>query len=217
MEHTAEAHTHTKKGMDRRVLALAAFLVIVVGGGAAALSYYAVSNRTVYIENAKIEAPVADLAPARGGVLREFYVSPGQTIAPNTVVAQVGVELIKSTSGGLVLDTNGEVGKLIPAGQTVVEVIDPSALRAVGQVQEDKGLAEIKVGQPASFTVDAFGREQFTGVVDEVAPSSNQGDVVFSVSDKREEQNFDVKVKFNTSAHPELKQGMSAKIWIYKQ
>jgi len=208
---------HTQKKTDRRVLMLAAFIVIVIGGGIAAAAYYAVSSRTVYIDTAQIEAPVADLAPTTGGTLQEFFVSPGQTIAANTVVAQVGVELIKSTSGGLVLATDGEVGKLIPAGQTVVEMIDPSALRVVGQVQENKGLSDIKVGQPASFTVDAFGGEKFTGVVDEVAPSSAQGDVVFSVSDKRQEQNFDVKIKFDTTAHPELKQGMSAKIWIYKQ
>lgn len=209
-------HTEQQKS-NRPVIMLAAFLVVVIGGGIAALSYFAVSHRTVYIENAQIQAPVADLAPTAGGVLRQFFVSPGETIAPNTVVAQVGVELIKSTSGGLVLSTDGEVGKLIPAGQTVVEMIDPSALRVVGQVQEDKGLADIKVGQPASFTVDAFGSRKFTGIVDEVAPSSAQGDIVFSVSDKREEQNFDVKVKFDTAANPELKQGMSAKLWVYKQ
>ncbi len=206
-----------KKGVDRRVLVVAAFLVIVLGGGAAGLAYYAVSKQSVYIENATIQAPVADLAPTAGGTLREFFVSPGQVIQPNTVVAQVGVELIKSTSGGLVLATDGEVGKLIPAGQTVVEMIDPSALRVVGQVQEDKGLADIKVGQPAQFSVDAFGGQKFTGVVDEVAPSAAQGDVVFSVSDKRQEQDFDVKIAFDTIKNAQLRQGMSAKLWIYKK
>lgn len=209
--------SHAEKKTDRRVYALAAFIVVVLGGGIAGLSYYAVSMRTVYIDKAQIQAPVVNLAPVSGGTLRGIYVTPGQIVPANTVVAQVGVELLKTSASGLVLSTEGDVGKLVPAGQTVVELIDPSALRVVGQVQEDKGLADIKVGDVASFTVDAFGSKKFTGVVDEIAPVSNAGDVVFSVSDKREEQDFDVKVKFDTTANPELKQGMSAKLWIYKQ
>jgi len=52
-------------------------------------------------------------------------------------------------------------------------------------------------------------------VVDEVDPSSNQSDVVFNISDQREEQQFDVKIRFNTQEYPELKNGMSAKLTIF--
>ncbi len=86
----------------------------------------------------------------------------------------------------------------------------------MGKVQEDKGLTDIQVGQRAEFTVDAFGGKTFEGVVDEVAPTSQNSDVVFSVSDKREEQNFEVKIRFDTTANPEIKNGMSAKIKVYK-
>ncbi len=203
--------------MDRRALALAAFLVVVVGGTIAALAYLGVSSKSVYIDKAQISAPTAELAPTVAGNLMHTYVAVGDIIAPNTVVAQVGVELIKSTAGGLVVDARTDTGTLINPGTAVVTTVDPTALRVVGDVQENKGLTDIKVGQPATFTVDAFGGEQFTGVVDEVSPTAQSGDVVFSVSDKRQEQDFTVKVRFDTTAHPELKNGMSAKIWIYKQ
>ena len=49
--------------MDRRALALAAFLVVVVGGAIAALAYISVSSRSVYIDKAAISAPEAQLAP----------------------------------------------------------------------------------------------------------------------------------------------------------
>jgi multidrug resistance efflux pump len=94
-------------------------------------------------------------------------------------------------------------------------MVDPSALRVVGEVQEDKGLKDMKVGQRVEFTVDAFGGKKFAGTIDEISPASQTSDVVFSVSDQRQEQNFDVKIKFDTAQHPELKQGMSAKIWVY--
>jgi multidrug resistance efflux pump len=83
-------------------------------------------------------------------------------------------------------------------------------------VQEDKGLSQIKVGQSAIFTVDAFGSKEYSGIVDEISPTSNQGDIVFNISGTRQEQDFDVKVRFDTTQYPELKNGMSAKLWIYK-
>ncbi len=211
--HTPE----TKKGLDRRVLILAAFMIVVVGGALAALAYVAVSSKTVYIDKAQITAPTVNLGPTNPGTLTAVYVSVNDVLPPNTVVAQVGTELIKSLNGGLVISVNNNIGKSIAANDTVVTVIDPTQLRVVGQVQEDKGLVDIKPGQRAVFTVDAFGGEQFSGIVDEIAPTAESSDVVFSVSDQRQEQNFDVKIRFDQTTHPELKNGMSAKVWVYKQ
>ena len=202
---------------DSRILVIAATLVLVVGGGIGAFAYFAASSKTVYVENAQIAAPRVDLSPTSGGILKAVFVAEGDLLAPNTVVAQVGTELIKSTAGGLVVTINNNIGKQVAPGSAVVTTVDPSQLRVVGQVQEDKGLVDIHVGDPVSFTVDAFGSRTFAGTVDLVAPTSQSGDVVFSVSDKRQEQNFDVKVNYNEQAHPELKNGMSAKLWIYKR
>lgn len=206
-----------KKERNPWVLAIAAFIVIVVGGGIGAVAYMLASNKTVYIDTAQIEAPLVDLSPTAPGVLNEVYVEEGQTIPPNTVVAEVGTELIKSTAGGLVVTVNNNIGKEVSPTDVIVETIDPTQLRVVGQVQEDKGLIDIAVGDKATFTVDAFGGQQFDGVVSEVSPTAQSSDVVFNVSDQREEQNFDVKVQFDTSEYPQLKNGMSARIWVYKQ
>ncbi len=51
-------------------------------------------------------------------------------------------------------------------------------------------------------------------MVEAVAPSSRTGDIVFSISDKRQEQEFEVRVSYDVAAYPELKNGMSAKMWI---
>jgi multidrug resistance efflux pump len=85
----------------------------------------------------------------------------------------------------------------------------------VGTIDENKGLSDIHVGQMASFTVDAFGSKQYSGVVDEISPTSNQTDVVFNISDQRETQQFNVKVRFYQQKYPELKNGMSAKLTIF--
>jgi multidrug resistance efflux pump len=217
---TEEHHTETKKvekKRDSRVLILAACILLIIGGGIGAVTYLSVSSKTVYIEDSQISAPLVDLSPTAGGTLKAVFVTEGETIPANTVVAQVDTELIKSTTGGLVVTVNNNIGKLVDPTTPVVVMIDPSQLRVVGQVQEDKGLVDIAVGDPVSFTVDAFGSRQFVGTVDSIAPTSENSDVVFSVSDKREEQNFDIKVKYDESAYPELKNGMSAKMWVFKE
>jgi hypothetical protein len=95
-------------------------------------------------------------------------------------------------------------------------MFDPNELRVIGQIDEDKGLSDVKVGQDVEFTVDAYGSKKYTGIVDEISPVSREGDVVFNISDKREVKQFDVKVRFDISKYPELKNGMSAKMWIKK-
>lgn len=202
--------------LNRRVMMVAAALVLVVGGGIAALAYMGVSSKSVYIENSDIEAPQVALASPDKGVLKNLYVVEGQTIAPNTIVAQVGETLVKSTAGGVVIAASKDIGKFVPENTPVVTTIDPTQLHVVGRLAEDKGLSDVQVGQKVTFTVDAFGSKQYVGTVDEVSPTSRTSDVVFSISDKRAVQEFNVKVYFDTSLYPELKNGMSARMWVYK-
>ncbi|HEV7121790.1 MAG TPA: HlyD family secretion protein [Candidatus Paceibacterota bacterium] len=204
-----------KKPASRLPLMVAAALVLVVGGAVGALAYLGVSSQRVTIDTAQIQAPEIPLAPTTPGVLKQMYVQAGDTIPANTVVAQVGTELIKSTSAGLIISTSDQVGAVVSAQTPVATMIDPSALRVVGQIDEDKGLSRIAAGDRATFTVDAFGSQKFEGVVDEVSPTSHASDVVFSISDKRQTQKFDVKIAYDQSQYPQLKNGMSARIWVY--
>lgn len=199
------------------VLALAAAIVFLVGGGAASLAYIAAHRSIVFIEKSLVVAPEVPLASTTTGTLKAVYVHVGDTVPPNTVVATVGTELVKSIHGGLVVMVSDNVGKKVTPQDVVAKTIDQSDLRIVGQLEEDKGLSSVHVGQPALFTVDAFGGTEFVGVVDEVSPTSHQGDVVFSISDKRAVQSFDVRVRFDPARDPGFKNGMSAKMWIQTQ
>jgi multidrug resistance efflux pump len=202
---------------NRLPMMVAAALVLIVGGGIGAAAYLGVQNQRVYIETSNVEAPSIPLAPTVSDILKQVDVSVGDTIPPNTVVAQVGTQLITSTIGGLVISANTNIGSQVQAGTPVVTVIDPSQLRVNGKLQEDKGLASVAVGERALFTVDAFPGRKYNGVVSEVSPTSRTSDVVFQVSDQRQEQDFDVKVAYDLTKYPELKNGMSAKVWVYKK
>ena len=138
-------------------------------------------------------------------------------VAADTPVAEVGNQVLRTDRPGLVIDAPDMVGKTITPNEPVVTLIDPASLRVVAHIDEDKGLSDIRTGQLVTFTVDAFGSKQYTGVVSEIIPTSRQSGVVFNISDQREVRQFDVKIRFDVAKYPELRNGMSAKVTIFKK
>lgn len=185
-------------------------VVILVG----VLVIKSISSR-VSIEDSLVSAPVIAIGPQSEGILQEVDVKAGDTVTAGEQVARVGSEVLTAQIGGLVIDVQDTPGQVFQPGTAVVSMIDPTQLRIVGTIEEDKGLSRIKVGDTATFTVDAFSGKKFTGVVDSVSPTSDQSGVLFNISDDRAVQKFDVKVAYDVAAHPEFRNGMSAKLKIY--
>jgi multidrug resistance efflux pump len=203
-----------KSTRNKIIITVAIALVILAGAGG--LVYWNITSARVYVENSAVSAPVTNISPTVAGNLQEVFVNVGDNVQTADPIARVGNELLKAKSDGQILSINTNIGASFAPGQAVATMIDPEDLRVVGQVQEDKGFTSIKVGQTAIFTVDAFGSKEYSGIVDQISPTSNAGDIVFNISGSRQESNFDVKIRFDTTQYPELKNGMSAKLWIYK-
>jgi multidrug resistance efflux pump len=195
------------------VQTLSGIVVILVALGG--LIVWKSLSSHVKIDDSQILAPTIDIGPQAEGILYQVYVQPGDTVTPNEPVARVGDEILSAQIAGLVIATQNTPGTVFEPGTPVVSMIDPTQLRVVGTIDENKGLAELKVGQPVTFTVDAFGNEKFDGVIDQISPTANSSGVVFDISDERETQTYDVKVRYDIAAHPEFKNGMSAKITAY--
>ncbi len=192
--------------------ALAAFIIIFAAG----LFYWQDFQSKIYIEKSEISAPMISLGPRSAGTLEKFYVGEGDTVSQGQRLALVGNETITASTHGIVVGIMNVPGQLVGPQDAVVKIIDPDQFRVVGRIQEDKGLEDIRPGQHVLFTVDAFGPKQYTGTVESVSMTSRESDIVFSISDKREPKEFEVRVLFDNNAYPELKNGMSAKMWIYK-
>jgi multidrug resistance efflux pump len=220
-ENNTQEHGGTsaaKKTNTKLVVWVILGLVIIgaLGGGL----YWYVSSKTVYIDLSQISAPLINLSPVNSGVLEAVYVNDGDMVAVNTPVARVGDEIVEAKVAGEIVSVDNNIGEYVNVltGQgTVATMIDPTQLRVVGNLDENKGLSDVQIGDLATFTVDAFGSKVYKGVVDEVSQTSNQSDVVFNISDQRPTNQFAVKVRFDPTLYPELKNGMSAKIWVYKQ
>jgi multidrug resistance efflux pump len=206
----------TKGEVSRRrewiILAFFAFFMV----GLVALFYLYLTQSRVYIEKSSLIAQSIDLSSPGGGVLEKMFVKVGDNVSANEPVAQIGNDIVKAKQSGIIISVKDDIGKNFAPYEAVATMINPEDLRVVAQVEEDKGLADIRVGQLAYFTVDAFGSKKYSGIVDEISPTARSGDVVFNISSARQQQEFNVKIRFNVSDYPELKNGMSAKVWIYK-
>jgi multidrug resistance efflux pump len=215
----SENEKKASNGTRGKIIVWVIGIIVVVGAVGGGLYWY-VTSKTVYIDLSQVTAPLINLSPVNSGVLEEVFVNVGDTVTINEPVARVGNEIVEAKVAGQIVSVDNNIGEYVNTmtGQgTVATMIDPTQLRVVGNLDENKGLSDVQVGDPATFTVDAFGSQVFKGVVDEVSPTSEQSDVVFNISNQRPTNQFAVKVRFDPSQYPQLKNGMSAKIWVYKQ
>ena len=142
-------------------------------------------------------------------------VKNGDQVTVNQQVAKLDDnQFVRAKTDGVVVSINDEIGKLFTPGMPIVTMINPNDSRLIVHIAENKGLNSVLVGQRVMFKVDAFGSEKFYGKVEEISQTSDQSSVVFSISDKRDEKYYSIKIRYDE--YPELLNGMSAKAWIYK-
>jgi multidrug resistance efflux pump len=194
-----------------KVLISTIIVVIIVGG----FYYWQTKKGRVFIEDALINATLINVTPSTSGRLIEIDAQEGKLIKKGDVIAIVGSETVRSTIDGLVAAVNNQVGGSLTTQSTVAQLIDLSQMRIAGTIDENKGLNKLRVGQVASFTVDAFSGQTFWGYVDEIGPTAKQTQLSFSISSERPTQQFQIYVRFPASKYPQLKNGMSAKLTIF--
>lgn len=192
---------------------LVLFALVLAGGG---LWFFIDQSKYVYTDNAAVSAPLIQLTPTAAGVLKSVLIQEGDTLRAHQPVARVGEQMITTQVAGTAITVKQDIGANYNAGQSVVTMIQPDQLQIIAHLEEDKGLNDVHVGQDALFTIDAYGSTQFHGKVEEVADTSDSGDIVFDISDKREEQNYQIKIDYDHAANPPFQNGMSAKVWIIK-
>ena len=200
------------KNKTNRNIIFATVLVMAV-----AVSYvmYDTFTGRVFIDNSLIEAPIITVSPTANGKVSEMDVKEGQMVTPGDALAVVGSETIRADTDGLVISAPDLTGSSVGPQTQLIQMIRPVNLRVAGTIDEDKGLSAIRVGQVASFTVDAIPGKTFWGYIDEISPSANSQVFSFSTSTERKTQQFTVYAKFNTAAYPMIKNGMSAKMTVY--
>lgn len=193
------------------LLAVIIFIILIAG-----LLYLVNTQGRTYIDTAEVSAPIITLSPAAPGILDKVFVKAGDLIPSDMTVAEVNSIPIKSKIDGLVISVQNTPGQVVNSQTPVVQMIDPKELRVVGHIEENKGLDQIYIGQKVIFTIDAYGSREFNGTVESISPMPDESAIAFSISNNRAEKQFDVKVRFDINSLPELRNGMSARMWVYK-
>lgn len=194
-----------------RALIIIVLLITAAGG----LLYYQKTRDRVLIENSIISAPVIPVSSVSAGTLNKLYVREGELIKKGDPVADIGDQTLRAEADALVVKALNVPGSVVSFQNPVVSLIRLSDLRVDGTVDENKGLNKLKVGQPVSFTVDAFPGKTYAGFIDEISATAKQTQIAFSISSERPVQQFEVFAKFDTAAYPEIKNGMSAKMTVF--
>jgi len=187
---------------------------VVIFGSLGIFLFWQAERGSISIENSYLDAPIVNLTPTSPGTLNALYVKEGDRVQANSQIALVGSQIIYTKEDGIISSAPIVLGSYYSPGQTVVSVVNDGKMRVIGKIEETKGLNSIKVGQHATFTVDTFPDNEYEGIVDEISPVSNNSGILFSISDKRPVNKFNVYITFNVSKYPELKSGMSAKLLV---
>ena len=187
------------------------FIILIVSG----ILFYKSISSYINIENSNVSSPIISVSPESQGVLDEVYVKEGDKVTIDQPLARIGAEILKSKVNGIIIYTNNTPGQVFNPVQAVIKMINPEEFRVIGTIKEDAGFSKISIGDPVTFELDAYPGNTYTGVIEEIGATSKDTSVVFSISDKREVKEFNVKVKYDISAHPEFKNGMSAKMKVY--
>jgi multidrug resistance efflux pump len=192
------------------------FLVLTILFIAALTGYYFLKTADrVFIENSIVQAPITSISNDIPGKLMKNLVFEGDVVKKGDSLAMVGTDTLKSYADGMVIKVNRQIGSIVNAQTPIVQTINLNDMKIVGTIDENKGLEKIKLGQAVSFTLDTYPTKEFWGYVDEVAPSAKQTSLAFSISSERPTQQFEVFVKFDAHKYPEIKNGMSAKMYVF--
>src|SRR5258706_5197751 len=158
-----------------RGLAVIVVLGLLIGG----YIFYQKSRDRVQVDDSLISAPIIPLSPTTSGKLTQMNATEGQNVTRGDSLAIIGNETVRTDTDGLVVMANNQIGSSVNPQTQLIQLIRPVDLRVAGTLDENKGLDKVKIGQVASFTVDAFPGKTYWGYVDEVSPSAKQTQLSF--------------------------------------
>lgn len=179
----------------RRLLLIALAVVAVIGGSVVAYRWWRDSVLYVSTDNAQIAGYMTQVGTLEAGRVATVNVDVGDHVSQNQIVAQVDVPTtvnqtaagtpreqftntadtladVRSPVDGVVVARSSNPGDVIPAGQSILTVVDPSNLWVVANVGETQ-IRRVLPGQRVQVHVDNLNAD-FTGQVAAIVQASAQ-------------------------------------------
>lgn len=181
-----------RRRMSRRMV-LPILAVVVVIAAFFGYRYYYNATHFVWTDNAQVAGSIIQVGSLNAGQVSAVYTDVGQSVKQGQVVARVAVpEPVAATASGqakltvtqaqnqtvdvtapltgVVVARTADPGSTVQAGQPIVEVVDPTQLYVIANVNETD-VDRIKVGEPVDVSVDSLG-VALPGRVEAITPAS---------------------------------------------
>jgi multidrug resistance efflux pump len=201
-----------------KILTAIGVLVVVVAIGAGVV-WWLNARQFESTDDAVVDAAIVHIGAPAVGIVDEVDVEPNQQVAANALLAKVGNVELRSPVGGYVAHLTAAKGSTVLAGQELMIVV-PDSFWITAQFKETQ-LADMRKGQPATITIDAYPGLTFPGKVDSfeagagqafspLPPDNATGNYVKTV------QRVAMKIVFDTApqVNPTLGPGMSANVEV---
>jgi multidrug resistance efflux pump len=172
----------------------------------AAQAVYRQAEATVLVAQANLNAVKADVTP------EDIALAKAQVHEAEAALAAVEVQLAKQTltapRDGLVSEKLVDPGELAAPGALLLELKDIDSVELTVYIPQDQ-IGQIKVGQKALVSVDAYEVKQFEGRVSYIAHEAEFTPRNVQTKEERVKLIFPVKIKLDNPDH-RLKPGMPA-------
>lgn len=176
---------------------LLAVLGVSAIAGSAAVGYLWSQDSLLYVStnNAQVAGYMTQVGTLEGGRVKSVTLDVGDHVSQNQVVAQVDVPTpvgetaagtpreqftntadtmvdVRSPVDGVVVARNANPGDVIPAGQSILTIVDPSHLWVVANIEETS-IRRVRPGQRVLVHVDDLNAD-VTGEVTAIVQASAQ-------------------------------------------
>lgn len=180
-------------GRLQRLLLAALAAVAVVAGGIAAYRFWYDSSHYVMTNNAQVAGRLTQVGGLTAGRVAAVRYDVGDRVSRDAVVAVLNVPVpVGATSGGVprleyretsdsmievrspvsgvVIARGASPGDTVPAGHTLLTIVDPEQLWITANIEETQ-IRRVRVGQPVTVTIDALAVD-LDGRVAAITPAS---------------------------------------------
>jgi len=162
--------TKTRESDERRTgmingKVLAALLSLGLLGGAGIAFHLRQSANYLVTDNARVTTTLVSIAPSSPGILERFTAREGRRVAENEALGWVeDGEALRSPVDGIVVRSVAVPGQAVSPMEPVAVVADAGNIHVLAQIDE-ADIGRVRVGQPATVRMGAFGRRRISGHV----------------------------------------------------
>jgi membrane fusion protein (multidrug efflux system) len=217
---SAEAQFRKAASDLERIRGLAAQKIVPAQQLDAAQAAYDAAQANLEAARRQAAAATSQVSASGAAVTAAEARVAGARAAVENARLQLSYTVITAPEGGIIARRAAEPGALVQVGQTLMSVIPDSGVWVTANLKETE-ITDVRVGDPVSFTVDAYPGREFTGKVESLSPATGARFALLPPDNAtgnftKVVQRVPVRIAVESGADPEhsLRPGMSVVVTI---